>query len=115
MHNLYEGQESDNIEQDEIDQNKKRGRKSEFYSQKEIKFTDDNNVTPNGRRGSKLPPPVKRRITINNNTARRSSEVDFSKRRTAFMQNNLKFKTYLQKTDEEMDKSINHMPFSKYE
>lgn len=89
-------------------------RKSEYLTRRDSKqyVMDDINVI---RRGSKLQPPIKKRITVTNNPIRRSSDVDFSKRRTAFMQNNVKFNTYLQKTDEEMEKSINLMPFSKYE
>lgn len=62
---------------------------------------------------------VERRISNNPNKLRltnggRRLTPDF-KRRTAFMENNIRYKKYLGDIEKDMEKAVNEMPFSKYE
>lgn len=62
---------------------------------------------------------VERRISNNPNKLRltnggRRLTPDF-KRRTAFMENNIRYKKYLGDIENDMEKAVNEMPFSKYE
>lgn len=74
---------------------------SQTYQRRESKLISNNTTT--------------RRISNNPNKLKLNGSLTNIKRRTAFMQNNVKYKQRMERIDEDMENAINDMPFSKFQ